>query len=83
MLYTLAQVHIVYWTAKHLSAWASQEQRPCYELLPSIFFPIHLGYCNIFPPSSASFLLTFYPLCFSPSMNGSETKGEKNQEKSN
>lgn len=81
MLYTLAQVHTE--LLNSCLHGLHKEQRPCYQVLLSIFFPIHLGYCNIFSPSSASFLLTSYPLCFSPSMNGSETKGDKNQEKSN
>lgn len=39
MPYALFQVHIALRTAKQLSAWASQEQRPCYKLLPPYFFP--------------------------------------------
>lgn len=43
----------------------------------SDFFSIHSSYCDIFSPSSASFVLNFFPLCFSPSVNGKETKGKK------
>lgn len=82
MPYALFQVHIALQTAKQLSAWASQEQRPCYKVLPPYFFPIHLCNCDSFSPSSASFVLNFFPLCFSPYANGNETEGKKNQEKS-
>lgn len=61
----ICQVHIAYWTAKHLSAWASQEQRPCYEPLLSIFFPPHTK--AIVPSSPSTLLPFFWPFTLSAS----------------